>query len=137
MTKLADIEFASVAGHSLLLDLYMPDEAVINPPVIVWIHGGAWSFGTKEDIHIQDITRHGYAVASVNFRNSPEGQYPAQIHDLKGSIRFLRANADKFNINTDRIAVWGYSSGAHLAALMGTSNGDNLFCIPSGRCKGQ
>ena len=121
-----DIEYAKVNEHSLLLDLYLPDN-IDNPPLIVWIHGGAWSFGTKEDIHVQSITDHGFAIASINFRNSPEAQFPAQIHDIKASIRYLRAHAKELGVNADNIAIWGYSSGGHLAALTGTTNNHAEF----------
>lgn len=123
METIADIQYASVGERKLLLDLFVPDN-VTNPNLIIWIHGGAWSFGTKEDIHVVDIVNEGFALASIDFRNSPEAQFPAQVHDIKGAIRFLRAKAEKYGYSPEKITVWGYSSGGHLAALIGTTNGN-------------
>jgi acetyl esterase/lipase len=67
--------------------------------------------------------KRGYAVVSVNYRLSEEAKFPAQIYDIKAAIRFIRANADKFNLNPDKIALWGVSAGGNLAALAGTSAG--------------
>src|SRR5690606_13890378 len=87
----------------------------------------AWSYGSKEDIHVQGITEHGYAIASINFRNSPEARFPAQMHDIKASIRYLRSHATQLGVNAKNIAIWGYSSRGHLAALVGTTNNNAIF----------
>ncbi len=116
-----DIPFASVGTHTLLLDLHMPT-AVSNPPLVVYLHGGAWRLGDKEEAPPFLVER-GYAVASLNFRSSEEARFPANVHDIKAGIRFLRANAAKYGYRADRIAVSGSSSGGHLAALVGVTNG--------------
>lgn len=126
METISDIKYASVNNRSLMLDLFLPDN-ISKPDLIVWIHGGAWSFGSKEDVHVVDIVSEGFALASIDFRNSPEAQFPAQVHDIKGAIRFLRAKADEYGYNPEKIIVWGYSSGGHLAALVGTTNGDKAL----------
>lgn len=123
---MTDIQYASVAGHDLTLDLYLP-ENVNKPNLIIWIHGGAWRFGSKEDIPVISIVNEGFALASINFRNSPDGQFPAQMHDINASVRFLRAKAADYGYSPEKIAVWGYSSGGHLAALKGTTNGNATF----------
>ncbi|NQV28554.1 MAG: serine hydrolase, partial [Rhodopirellula sp.] len=114
-----DIEFASVDGHSLKLDVYLP--VAKKPPLVVWIHGGGWHAGSKAGCPVTWLTEHGYAIASISYRLTDRAIFPAQIHDCKAAVRWLRANADKYGYRTDRIAVAGSSAGGHLAALMGTS----------------
>jgi acetyl esterase/lipase len=116
-----DLEFATADGHSLKLDLYMP--AASDPPLVVWIHGGGWRGGSKERCQVRWLTEHGYAVASISYRLTNKAIFPAQIHDCKAAVRWLRANADRFGYQSERVAVAGSSAGGHLAALMGTSGG--------------
>ncbi len=115
-----DIEFANVDGHSLKLDLYLPTETQ-DAPLVVWIHGGGWRGGSKNNCPISWLTEDGYAVASISYRLTDRAIFPAQIHDCKAAIRWLRANAGKFGYRTTRVAVSGSSAGGHLAALVGTS----------------
>tara|TARA_R110002072_G_scaffold179059_1_gene335039 strand:+ start:88162 stop:89034 length:873 start_codon:yes stop_codon:yes gene_type:complete len=115
-----DIEFANVDGHSLKLDLYLPAE-VKSAPLVVWIHGGGWRGGSKNNCPISWLTDDGYAVASISYRLTDKAIFPAQIHDCKGAIRWLRANAEKFGYSTTKVGVSGSSAGGHLAALVGTS----------------
>lgn len=117
-----DIEFASIDGHSLKLDLYLPADSK-GAPLVVWIHGGGWRGGSKNNCPISWLTDDGYAVASISYRLTDKAIFPAQIHDCKASVRWLRANASEFGYRTDRIGVAGSSAGGHLAALMGTSGG--------------
>ncbi len=117
-----DVEFARVGEHRLALDLYVPKE-VERPPVVVWVHGGAWRRGSRDNVPVAGLTKHGFAVASVDYRLSPVARFPAQVHDVKAAIRFLRANADELGIDTDRVAIAGASAGGHLAALVGVTNG--------------
>jgi acetyl esterase/lipase len=122
IVKTSGIVYATVDGQELALDLYMPVEAR-NPPLVVFIHGGAWRFGSRDSVSTLDLVDHGLAVASVSFRLSPVAPLPAQVHDIKGAIRFLRANAANYGYNAERIGINGVSSGAHLAALVGLTNG--------------
>ena len=115
-----DLEFANVDGHSLKLDLYLPAE-VKDAPLVVWIHGGGWSGGSKNGCPISWLTDDGYAVASISYRLTDKAIFPAQIHDCKAAIRWLRANAEKFGYSTAKVGVSGSSAGGHLAALVGTS----------------
>lgn len=117
----ADIEYARVGELSLKLDLHRP--AVENPPLLIYVHGGAWRAGSKKDVPIGKLMDQGYAIASVDYRLSTQAVFPAQVHDIKAAIRFLRANADTFHVNASRIAIIGSSAGGHLAALVGVSNG--------------
>lgn len=96
-------------------------------PIVVWIHGGAWLHGSKENPPVQPLLRHGYAVSSINYRLSSQAPFPAQIQDCKTAIRFLRANAKQFNIDPARIGVWGMSAGGHLVAMLATTSGVKEF----------
>jgi acetyl esterase/lipase len=93
-------------------------------PLIVWVHGGGWITGSKNILRVVNFTREGYAVAAINYRLSLHAPFPAQIEDCKSAIRFLRAHAKKYDIDPDRIGVWGESAGGHLVALLGTSGGN-------------
>ncbi len=117
-----DIEYARVDGLPLLLDLHRPS-GVKQPPLIVYVHGGAWRAGSKSDVPIAGLLEHGFAIASVDYRLSTQARFPAQIHDIKAAIRFLRGKAALFDLNTESIAIIGSSAGGHLAALVGVTNG--------------
>lgn len=116
-----NITYATVDKTQLLLDLYIPQGATEALPLIVWIHGGGWRQGSKEQCPAVQFTVNGYAAASISYRLTDKATFPAQIYDCKAAIRFLRANAGKYGIDPDRIGVWGASAGGHLAALLGTS----------------
>lgn len=123
--QLKDLEYAKVGEKSLTLDLFRPTRKPAGKlPVVVYVHGGAWWAGTKAENPALFLLGDGYAVVSINYRLSTEASYPAQLHDCKGAIRWLRANAEKYDLDPDRIGVWGASAGGHLVALLGTT-GDN------------
>jgi acetyl esterase/lipase len=104
------------------MDVYFP-EAGGPWPVLVYVHGGAWRRGDKAGAarFAPEMTARGYLVVSVNYRLYPTGRYPAMIEDVKCAIRFLRAHAGEYNLDSNRIAAVGISAGGHLAALVGTS----------------
>ncbi|MEZ5043149.1 MAG: alpha/beta hydrolase [Saprospiraceae bacterium] len=116
-----DLLFATVEDRPLYLDLFLPSNEP-NPFLIVWVHGGAWHAGSRANPPTALLAK-GYAIASVDYRLSVEARFPAQIHDIKAAIRFLRGNAKKYGYRSDQIVVWGASAGGHLAALVGTTNG--------------
>lgn len=118
---LTDLTYATVDGRPLGLDLHLPAN-VAAPPLVVYLHGGAWSAGSKSQYPAFLVAR-GYAVASLDFRSTNDARFPANVHDIKAGIRFLRANAQRHGYRSDRIAVVGASSGGHLAALVGVTNG--------------
>ena len=117
-----DILYAKAGEKSLLLDLYLPED-VSAPRLIVWVHGGAWKSGTKAQVPKVFVEK-GFAVASLDFRQSTEAPFPANVHDIKAAIRFLRAKASGYGYRTEKIAIAGASSGGHLAALVGVTNGN-------------
>ena len=118
-----DLVYKRVNGTVLTLDLYRPADVSGPLPVIVFIHGGGWNRGRKERCPAVRIVDAGYAVASIDYRLTTVAPFPAQIEDCKAAVRWLRANASKYNLDPDRIGVWGFSAGGHLAALLGTSGG--------------
>jgi len=100
-----NLAYATHGGPSQTLDLYAPKKAK-EVPLIVWIHGGAFLFGSKEGVPLH-LLLEGYAVASINYRLSFEAVFPAQLEDCKAAVRWLRAHADEFGIDPNRIGVWG------------------------------
>jgi len=119
--RIADIEYARVDGHPLLLDIYVPEKIPRPWPVIVWIHGGAWVSGNKDGCSIVSFSAEGYAIVSINYRLTGTAQFPAQINDCKAAVRWIRANAAKYGFDPDRVGAAGGSAGGHLVALLGTS----------------
>jgi acetyl esterase/lipase len=122
----ADIPFATVDGQQLKLDLYLPRN-IANPPLLVWVHGGAWSRGSKGDVDAIELVREGYAIASIDYRLSTQAKFPAQIFDIKAAIRHLRAHAAEYRFDPARIGIMGSSAGAHLAVLAGVTNGNAAY----------
>jgi len=118
------IPYGTGSGRELLLDVQRPD-VPISPsrPVVIWIHGGGWRGGEREPNPNPMLARRGFVTASVSYRLSVEAIFPAQIHDVKAAIRFLRASAIRWGIDPDRIGIWGHSAGGHLAALAAVSAG--------------
>ena len=121
--KIKDIKFTNINEHDLKLDLYLPEKTE-NSALVVWIHGGGWQKGSKKDCKLNWLTEHGYSVASISYRLSQVAKFPAQLHDCKGAIRWLRANSSKYGFETNDIIVAGSSAGGHLAALVGTTSGN-------------
>ncbi len=125
LTEKFDIEYARAGDVSLKLDLYLPKTPSATPrPCVVWIHGGGWQSGNKSSgaQRVGAFAASGdYVAASVGYRLTDVASWPAQIHDCKAAIRYLRANAAQYGIDPDRIGIWGSSAGGHLVSLLGTS----------------
>lgn len=119
-----DVEFGKGGGRPLTMHLLKPKQTSAEPmPVVVWIHGGGWQGGNKDSGlgRLAPLAARGFFCATVEYRPSGEAPFPAQIEDCKCAIRFLRAKAKQWNIDPERIGVWGSSAGGHLVALLGTS----------------
>lgn len=119
-----DLEIGTIGNTTLRMELVAPSEAPEKPlPVLIYIHGGGWNHGNKNDhaVRIAGIARRGYVAASIMYRFAPAHSYPAQIEDVQAAIRFLKANADTYHLDPNRINLWGTSSGGHLASLAGTA----------------
>lgn len=119
-----NVVYGSERPERQMLDLYVLKNRDKPMPLVVWIHGGAWLGGDKRPCPMTPLLYDGFAVASINYRFSNMAIFPAQIHDCKAAIRWLRANAAKYNIDPNHIGVAGASAGGHLAALLGTTNGN-------------
>ena len=120
-----DVPYSDRSG-TLKLNIVLPNEGEGPWPVIMYIHGGGWLIGDKNHVQAQQIYRllyAGYAVCCINYRLSDEAKWPLPLYDCKTAVRFLRANAEKYHLDTTRIGAVGNSAGGHLAALLGTTNG--------------
>lgn len=118
----SNLVYARVQAMDLALDLYLPPSSQ-KGPLIVWVHGGAWRSGSRKEMPLGALVNASYPVASVDYRLSGVARFPAQIHDLKAAIRFLRARAGEYQLSAREIVMAGASAGGHLAALVGVSNG--------------
>jgi len=124
-----DLPYAATENVRQRLDLYLPKARKHNKPlpVVAHLHGGGWQFGNKSGgyRYVGPLVESGeYAGVSIGYRLTNEACWPAQIHDCKAAIRWLRANAAKYNLDPDRIGVTGTSAGGHLSAMLGTSGND-------------
>jgi acetyl esterase/lipase len=116
-----DIAYVKNGHERHKLDLYRTEKSNEARPLVIWIHGGGWRNGSKNNCPAVPLVNRGFVVASINYRLSGHAVFPAQITDCKAAIRWLRANAGKYGIDGDHIGVWGSSAGGHLVALLGTS----------------
>ncbi len=113
-----NIVYGTGSGRELMLDILRPRDAGREPrPAVIWVHGGGWVGGDRAPSPNLPLAQAGFVTASIGYRFSHEAIFPAQIHDVKAAIRFLRANAGRWNIDPGRIGIWGASAGGHLAAL--------------------
>ena len=115
-----NIEYARRGERILKADAYLPDGEGPFPGVLM-VHGGAWIVGNKRDMsmHARRLVRRGYAVISIEYRLAPKHKFPAQIEDCREALAWMRKNAERFQIDPDRIAGFGYSAGGHLVCLLG------------------
>ena len=121
---LRDVAYSSQSQRQKL-DLYLPENDSYLHPVVLWLHPGGFAHGSKEtmiDVLVPQLIRRGYVVVAANYRLTDEAVFPAQIFDAKAAVRWIRANASKYQLNPETIAAWGCSAGATLAVLLGTSS---------------
>ena len=120
-----EVTYARYDDRTLEMDIYRPKGEWGALPAVVCIHGGGWAKGdrTSHAKIAQALAARGYVAATISYRLSGEAPFPAQIHDCKAAVRFLRANAKTYGINPDQIGAIGLSAGGHLTALLATSGG--------------
>jgi acetyl esterase/lipase len=112
----------------LYLDILAPDPRPVRPvPAVVYLHGGGWESGDRRTA-LQPwinplLAGNGFVAVSVSYRLTDEAPFPAQIHDVKAAVRWLRANAARYSVDPTRIGIWGDSAGGHLAALLALTDG--------------
>ena len=134
-TLYRDLPYVTNGHARQKLDLYLPPGRERLPPdgeslpLIIWVHGGAFCMGSKEDGVPLEFLDEGYALASINYRLSQHALFPAQIEDCKAAVRWLRAHADRFGLDPDRFAAWGLSAGGHLSAMLGTAGNVRTFDV--------
>ncbi len=131
-----DVVYGTIDGKQLKLDLARPKQSDGPLPTLICIHGGAWQSGDRSQLSrrspffnnqsfIERLAAQGFLAASVSYRLSGEAKWPAQIVDCKTAVRFLRAHANRFNLNTKKFGAVGFSAGGHLAMLLGLMNGQD------------
>ena len=135
---LAGIPYAGLPGaRPLELDLWLPPDSAESTdrafPVVVFLHGGGWRLGSRHGAGpayagaspnpFEFVAQAGIVVASIDYRLSGEAIFPAQLHDAKAAVRWLRARAAEIGVDPERIAAWGESAGGHLALLLGLTGG--------------
>ncbi len=122
-----DVTYARYGDRTQEMDIYRPKETWGELPAVVCIHGGGWAKGnrTSHEKVAQSLAARGYVAATISYRLSGEAPFPAAIHDCKAAVRFLRANAKEYGIDTENIGAIGLSAGGHLTALLATSAGSS------------
>jgi acetyl esterase/lipase len=124
MLEAFDITYGEADGDPLLLDIIAPDRRDdTRVPAVVYVHGGGWAGGERSWTPNRILAEAGYFTISVSYRFSSRAIFPAQIHDVKAAIRWVRANADAYGVDPKRIGIWGHSAGGHLAALAAVTAG--------------
>ncbi len=131
-TKYLDVPYAAESPMQIL-DVYLPNEKKEGRypyPVIFHTHGGAFANGDQREDNVIPMLRgleRGYAVVSIQYRRSREAFFPAQVYDAKAALRFIRANAERWHLDPDRVVAWGPSSGGWLASMLGVTAGNPAF----------
>lgn len=127
-----NLVYARRGGEDLRFDVVKPRARKKKLPLLVFIHGGGWSTGTKERgiFPLVYFARQGFVGASIEYRLAPRHTFPVQVQDVKAAIQFFRTHDSSLGIDPNKIAVWGQSAGGHLAAMAGTTAGNRMFDMP-------
>lgn len=124
-----DIEYANPDDQHLKVNMARPAKGTGPFPAVVCIHGGGFRAGDRNGYNdmIRQLAQHGYVAVTVEYRLAPKFPFPAAVHDVKASVRWLRANAKKYNVDPDRIGAMGGSAGANLAEMLGVTEGVKML----------
>ncbi|MGB9749815.1 MAG: stalk domain-containing protein [Caldisericia bacterium] len=129
--EVKNITYKIVDGNELKLDMYYPNFAKNKIPCIVYVHGGAYVTGSKDNIlkypEFYLLRNFSFMIVSIDYRLAPEYKFPSPIEDVKSAIRFLRKESEKYGIDVNKIGAFGTSAGGHLVSLLGTTNNDTIF----------
>jgi acetyl esterase/lipase len=129
---ISNITYCRDGSEPQTLDILYPKIKVTYPrPVVLWVHGGTWIAGSKDNaariVYVQALRRAGFIVAAMNYALAPHKKFPAQTQDLTCGIRFLRAKARQYGIDAAHVGVMGGSAGGHLVQMLGVNNGSHIF----------
>ncbi len=124
-----NIEYSNPDDQHLQLNVARPKDGVGPFPAVICIHGGGFRAGTRESYNglCLQLAERGYVAVTVSYRLSPKFQFPAAVHDVKAAVRWMRANAEKYQMDPDRIGTTGGSAGGHLAQFLGVTSGVKRF----------
>jgi acetyl esterase/lipase len=124
-----DIVYKTINNDTLKLDIYQPKNLINSHPVLIFIHGGGWRKGKKEDylLYLISFAQKGYITATISYRLVPRAHYPAAVEDVKCAVRWIRTHANDYLIDPNKIAVIGGSAGGHLAMMIGYSSDVSEF----------
>lgn len=132
MEVIRDLEYSRPDGLALHLDLYLPGTR--PAPVVMWVPGGGWGHCKRESVPLV-LLEHSFAMASVSYRTTAQATAPANIHDCRAAVDWLRANASRYGLDARRVGAWGSSAGGHLVAMLATMPGllqaACVFCAPT------
>ena len=125
VVKERNISYGDIGGEKLLLDaFYLHTKAPTLRPAVIWVHGGGWSAGNKDAFAVgaRALAQQGYICFSINYRLAKNGRncWPAQLDDVQRAVRWVRANAGKYNVDPQRIGAIGHSAGGHLVTCLST-----------------
>ena len=131
IAELKDIVYKEIDGQELKFDIYERKDLHQAAPLLIFIHGGGWRSGKKEDYRVYTLAfaQKGYVTASISYRLSKAAKYPAAIEDVRCAVRWLRAHAAEYDVDPDKIALIGGSAGGHLSLLAGYAD-DDAFAAP-------
>ncbi len=119
---LEGITYSKIDDVELQLDVFLPEGDELRPAVLV-VHGGAWRMGNRKQLrgYAKALAERGFACFAIDYRLAPKHKFPAQIDDCRSAVKWIRANADDYKVDRNRLGAIGYSAGGHLVALLGTT----------------
>lgn len=124
-----DVPYGTGSGRDLLLDIYSPDAATSQRTAVLQFHGGGWRGGSRKNLapHAKLLQAAGFTAIPAEYRLTGEAAWPAQVHDVKAAVRWARAHAAELGVEPGRIALEGFSAGAHLSLLAAGTAGLAAF----------
>ena len=134
VTKSTEVYSEPCEGICLKIDIYTGPSTNTPRPAVLLIHGGGWTCGSRRDegMRAKQLAKLGMVALSVSYRLAPAHLFPAQLDDCCAAFAWLQSNADRLEVDVDRLAIWGYSAGGHLATLLGLQLGVTVRCVLAG-----
>ena len=121
---ISDIPFKETSSRPLKLDIFRKKDHSGFVPTLIFIHGGSWKYGEKEDylFYLIEFAKKGYVTATLSYRLSSEAKFPAAVEDVTCGVQWIKQNGGDYGIDTNKVVVIGGSAGAHLAMMIGYTN---------------